>query len=142
MGREKERDALARDIDDNAQSTIRSSFGDEFRGDKLGNRLGEVDAVDENVDIKDFGEWTALGRFGHVPLDDVFPNYQQGVSEDDKVFFHEKTYSATPAFLKRSTAPDPHRPKAPMINTFTPFLPFSVLSNAWLTSLTISPSLG
>lgn len=82
----KERDALARDIDDNAQSTIRSSFGDEFRSDKLGNRLGEVDAVDENVDIEDFGEWTALGRFGHVPLDDVFPNYQQGVSQDDEVF--------------------------------------------------------
>lgn len=78
--RKKERDALARDIDDNAQSTISSSFGDEFRSDKLGNRLGEVDAVDENVDIEDFGEWAALGGFGHVPLDDVFPNYQQGVS--------------------------------------------------------------
>lgn len=78
--RKKKRDALARDIDDNAQSTISSSFGDEFRSDKLGNRLGEVDAVDENVDIEDFGEWAALGGFGHVPLDDVFPNYQQGVS--------------------------------------------------------------
>lgn len=75
--REKKRDVLARNINDNAQSTIGPSLGDEFRSDKLGNWLGEVDAVDENVDVEDLGKGAALGRLGHIPLDDIFSVYQR-----------------------------------------------------------------
>lgn len=75
--RREKRDVLARNINDNAQSTIGSSLGDEFRSDKLGNWLGEVDAVDENVDVEDLGKGAALGRLGHIPLDDIFSVYQR-----------------------------------------------------------------
>lgn len=83
-GERGKRDVLARDINDDAQSTISPSLGDEFRSDKLGNRLGEVDAVDENVDVEDFGEGTALGGLGHIPLDDIFPILPRRREQDDQ----------------------------------------------------------
>ena len=43
-------DSLARDIDDDRETTGITGLSDEFGGDELGDRLGEVDAVDEDVD--------------------------------------------------------------------------------------------
>ena len=49
-GKERLLNTLARDIDHNAQTSILTSFGHKFRGDKFGYRRGQVDAIDEDVD--------------------------------------------------------------------------------------------
>jgi hypothetical protein len=41
---------LARDVDDDAQSPVLSSLGDEIGRQELGDRGGQVDAVDKDVD--------------------------------------------------------------------------------------------
>ena len=42
--------SLARDINDNGQPARLAGLGDKVGRDKLGNGLGEVDAVDKDVD--------------------------------------------------------------------------------------------
>lgn len=42
--------SLARDVHDNAQAARLASFGHELGSDELGNWLGEINAVDEDVD--------------------------------------------------------------------------------------------
>lgn len=41
----------------------------------------KVDAVDENVHIKDLLEWTALRCLGKIPLDDIIPEDQHSSAQ-------------------------------------------------------------
>jgi hypothetical protein len=45
-----ENNSLARNIDYNGQSPLRTGLSDEIGGQELGDRLGQVDTVDEDVD--------------------------------------------------------------------------------------------
>ncbi len=38
-----------------------------------GSLGAEIDAIDEDVDVKDLRERAAFGRFRHVPLENVVP---------------------------------------------------------------------
>lgn len=91
------KDALARDVDEAGELPVGSSRLEELLSQEGGDLGSEVDAVDEDIDcrggfgepgvsttpysesqqrastIKELREGSALGRFSHVPLDDVLP---------------------------------------------------------------------
>ena len=50
-------DSLARNIDDHSQSTFRTLFLDKLVGQEFGNRSGQVNTVDKDVDCNDRIEW-------------------------------------------------------------------------------------
>ena len=61
------------DIDNDCEAPRVPCFLEQLRRDEWWDSRGEVDAIDENVDVKDLGERPALNRFLHVPLEDVVP---------------------------------------------------------------------
>lgn len=133
---------IATDVDDDAEGSLVAVSRDRLGRDERRDLGGQVDAVDENVDwrvetgsascvamegayrrtIKDLLERSSLGRLGHVPLDDVLaarpklasaraPRHSAQVPQDSK-----GAHLLNPAFKKKSTAPLPHLPSAPMTN--------------------------
>lgn len=62
---------IATDIDYDPQPARLSSSGDRFRGDEGGDLGREVDAVDEDINIENLLEGSALGGLCHIPLHDV-----------------------------------------------------------------------
>jgi hypothetical protein len=65
--------SLARDIDDNSESSLVARLGHELGGDEFGDWLREVDTVDKDINIDNLLERSTLGSLGHVPLDNVLP---------------------------------------------------------------------
>jgi hypothetical protein len=48
-----------------------------------GNRRGEINAVDEHVNIENLLEGSAFGGFIEIPLDNILPgSIQSGISEN------------------------------------------------------------
>jgi len=64
---------LARNINDHCESSAVACFCHEFGSDELGNRLGEVDTVDKDINVDDLLERSSLGSLLHIPLDNVVP---------------------------------------------------------------------
>jgi hypothetical protein len=111
-------------------------------GGKVGIRFGLIRLTVENL-----LEGSALGSLGHVPFDDVVPDRSastrtMGTQTRMKEDAESSTYSASPALRKRSTAPLPHLPSAPMTSTLTLSTPPLTLSSAVRTWLTMASSLG
>ena len=61
------------DIDNNCEAPRVPCFFEQLRRDERWDSRGEVNAIDENVDIEDLWERAALSRFLHIPLEDVVP---------------------------------------------------------------------
>lgn len=60
---------VARDVADDGELAL--GRGERLLVKERRDRLGQVDAVDEDVGLDDFAERAALGRLRHVPLDDL-----------------------------------------------------------------------
>ena len=64
---------VAADIDDHPQPTSWASSIDLLMGHEWGYLRAQVNAIDENVNVQDLLEWSALGGFIQVPLENVVP---------------------------------------------------------------------
>jgi hypothetical protein len=62
---------IAAHIHDDLEATAWTGVVDEVVGNEVRDRCGEVDAVDEDVNIKDLLERTTLRSLCHVPLHNV-----------------------------------------------------------------------
>src|SRR5258706_11334138 len=108
---------------------------------------GEVAVLDENVDVTDLGERPALSRVVHTPLENVVATtrgqlFAAKAEQRRHRGRQNGTHSANPILRKRSTAPLPHRPSAPMTSALTSLMFRPDAVNLPLTSLTMLPSLG
>lgn len=63
--------SLARNVNNDREAAALTGLSHELGGDELGDGLREVDAVDEDVNVEDLLERSALRGLGHVPLDNV-----------------------------------------------------------------------
>lgn len=58
-------------IDDHAKAPLFTRADNLLPCDKRGDPGREVNAVDKNINVKDFLEWPAFGRLVHIPFDNV-----------------------------------------------------------------------
>lgn len=111
---------VAADIHDEGQPPRLTRRFDLFFCDERRDGRGEVDAVDEDINVQDFLERATLGRLRQVPFEDVIPEVTRS-SASILATLHQRTYSSRPILRRRSTAPRPHRPRAPITRALTPF---------------------
>ena len=125
---------VAAHINDDRQAT-RCSRGNLFPSEERRNGRRKIDAVDEDVNIKDLLEWSALCCLSQIPFEDIVPTASRISMSTLQI--GEWTHSSRPIFLKRSTAPRPQRPSAPITRALTPLPLPPKLS---LTAATMAPS--
>ena len=129
---------ITADINNNTQPTGFARFGNRFMRDKWRDLRAEVNAVHKDINIEDFVKGATLGCLRQVPLEDVVTDRIKNALITISREKIRKAYSSSPILLKKSTAPRPQRPRAPITRALAP-LPLP--PNRCLTSATIADSL-